>query len=718
MTTLSPQTPQAQEPAGRVAPSGPACIALLGNPNAGKTTLFNALTGLRAKTANFPGTTVEHRAGRVMMGGQVVQLLDLPGLYSLAAATPDERVARDALLGHIPGMAKPTLAVLILDATNLERNLYLASQVLELEIPTIVALNMTDLAKRDGIRIHTRELSGELGCPVIPIVARKGTGIERLRRLIEQTLETAVGSAAAAPSDLHAPIGIPVVTATPAMLPTPATPTALPQILPPAEIAADDACGCSGCPFQARYEWAEGVGARCSSGRPETHGRRTEKIDQFLTHPVIGVGAFLAVMFQVFCLIFWIAQYPMDWIDMLFAGAGSLLSSALPDGDLRSLLVEGVVGGVGGMLVFLPQICILFFFLALLEDTGYLARAAFVMDRLMRRVGLPGKAFVPLLSAHACAIPAIMSTRVIEDRRDRLVTILVAPLMTCAARIPVYAMVTALLFSHRPMMAGLVFTGAYSLGIVAALVMAFVFKHTILRGESQPLVLELPSYKLPSLRNAAIMAADRALVFVKKAGTVILMISIGLWFLATFPKSEAPASVVALEQQALVVAADGDVAQSEAMLAQADTDRAHHALANSFAGRLGRAIEPVIRPLGFDWQIGVGIVSSFAAREVIVSTLAIVYGVGADTADDNPDSLYDTMRKAQRSDGGPVFTTATCMSLLVFYVLAMQCLPTQAVTRRETNSWKWPAFQLAYMTVLAYTASLVTYQAITLSGLG
>ncbi len=649
---------------------------MVGNPNAGKTTLFNALTGLRAKTANFPGTTVEGRFGRVTLGGQVVQLIDLPGLYSLAAATAEEKVAGDLLLGLVPGKPKPTAAIVIVDSTNLERNLYLTSQVLEQGLPVVVALNMTDLAKREGIDIDPDKLGNELDCPVVPISARSGFGVEHLRRvlegLIDPSIDAAQSSAAQAPT------------------------------------ASCTACG--SCPFQARYEWAEGVGSRCSTGRVAVRGSVTEKIDQALTHPVIGVAAFMAVMFAVFVVIFSIAQYPMDWIDGLFTTAGSLVSQYLPDGDLKSLLVEGVIGGVGGMLVFLPQICILFFFLSLLEDTGYLARAAFVMDRLMRRVGLPGKAFVPLLSAHACAIPAIMASRVIEDKRDRLVTILVAPLMTCSARIPVYAMVTALLFWHEPLMGALLFTCAYSLGIIAALTMAFVFKRTILKGESKPLVLELPSYKVPSLRNALTLMYDRAMLFIKKAGTIILLISIALWFLATFPKSDPPARAEALQQQAVAAEAQGQSQLATELLTEAERTTSQHALMHSFAGRMGRAIEPVIRPLGFDWQIGVGVISSFAAREVIVSTLSVVYGVGADTADENPQTFYETLRAAQRLDGTPVFTTATCISLLVFYVLAMQCLPTQAVTKRETNSWKWPAFQLAYMTVLAYTASLVAYQ--------
>ena len=650
-------------------------LALVGNPNAGKTTLFNALTGLRAKTSNFPGTTIEHRTGRTIIAHRNVRLIDLPGLYSINSATAEERTARAAIEGDLPGLPTPCGVVLLLDATNLERNLYLASQVLELKQPTVIALNMIDLAERDGIKIDADALAAELGCPVVPISARSGRGVPRLRREIGLI---AAGGASA---------------------PQPPENTDLPE----------PACDCGGCPFAMRYDWAEAVGRKCLGGAPRSLGRQTERIDRVLTHPVGGTVAFGGVMLAVFAMIFWIAQYPMDWIEVFFLAAGSFVSSVIPAGDLRSLMVDGVIGGVGGVLVFLPQIAILFFFLSLLEDTGYLSRAAFVMDRLMRRVGLPGKAFVPMLSAHACAIPAVMSTRIIEDWRDRLVTILVVPLLTCSARIPVYAMVIALLFPHQPLMAALCFTGAYSLGIVAALLMALLFKRSILPGETRPLVMELPGYKLPSLRTALLGTLDRVRIFLRKAGTVILFISIVLWVLASFPRSAPPVEVVALTAQAEQLVQAGQTAEASTLLYQAESLTRQNRLANSVAGRLGRFIEPVIRPLGFDWQIGVGILSSFAAREVIVSTLAIVYGVG-DVTDENPRSLHDALRSAKRSDGSPVFGLATCISLLVFYVLAMQCLPTQVIVRRETGSWRWPLFQLAYMTVLAYTAALVAYQ--------
>ena len=634
-------------------------FALAGNPNCGKTTLFNALTGLRAQTSNYPGTTVEHRLGRFELDGESVELLDLPGFYDLNASSEDERVALDALKN-----GKPDGVIVVADAMNLNRSLFIIGQILEMQLPVVVALNMVDLAEAAGIRVNAATLAEELGCPVVAVVARSGRGLDELRATLRQL-----------------------------------------EISKPT-----NACGtCDGCRFQNRYAWADAVTSRCVHAGDSQPNIWTERLDAWFTHPIIGVVAFFAVMLAVFFLIFQIAHIPMDLIDGLFSHIGSWIAQRMPESDLRNLLVKGVIGGVGGVLVFLPQIGVLFFCLSLLEDTGYLARAAFVMDRLMRQVGLPGKAFVPLLSAHACAVPAIMATRVIEDKRDRLVTILAVPLISCSARIPVYSMLAALLFPHNAWRASLIFTGADALGLLAAIGTALVLKRTILKGETRPLVLELPSYKQPSLRTATLMMLDRAWVFLRKAGTVILFISILLWVLATYPKSTPPPEAIALQQRA---AAEN----SEVLKEQAERLIAHSALANSAAGRAGHWIEPVLRPLGFDWQIGIGILSSFAAREVIVSTLAVVYGVGEEAAEKDPESLYDSLRRAERSDGSKVFTTATCASLLVFYVLAMQCLSTQAITRRETNSFKWPAFQLVYMTVLAYSGSFLVYQTLQLLG--
>jgi ferrous iron transport protein B len=665
---------------GELPPAGGSavqCLALIGNPNAGKTTLFNRLTGLRAKTANFPGTTIECRRGRMGLGGQSVTVLDMPGLYGFDAGSTEEIVAAKAVRGELPKWPKPTVAVVVVDATRVGRQLYLVSQVLEMGVPTVVALNMMDVAERERRVLSPDALSAELGVPVVPISARTGRGItELLDRVGEQ-------------------------------MKRPAAPPAVPASLV--------ACtSCSGCPFANRHRWAADVESKAGVADDGRARLRSDALDRVAAHPVFGLLAFAMVTAGLFMATFWLATYPMDWIEQAFAWLGAQVAAVVPEGDFQSLLVDGLIGGVGGVLVFLPQICILFFFMSLLEDTGYLARAALVMDRLMAKVGLPGKAFLPMLTAHACAIPAIMSTRVIEDRRDRLLSILVIPLMTCSARLPVYAMIAALLFADRPLLGGLMFTGAYLLGILAVFVVTFVFRRTILPGKPTPLVLELPDYRMPSLRTALLTVYDRGGIFLRKAGTVILLISVVLWALTNYPKvdsgtvaSVASAGDLALLAQLEPAAAAGDEAAAE----QVDRLVSSYQAEYSAIGRLGRLVEPVFAPLGFDWQINVGVLSSFAAREVIVSTLAIVYGIGEDAAED-PKTLSQTLAAQEHADGTPVFTLATSMSLLVFFVLAMQCLPTQAVTRRETGSWKWAAFQLAYMTILAWTAAFVTYQVV------
>ena len=629
-------------------------VALIGNPNAGKTTLFNRLTGLRAKTANFPGTTLERRVGTIQLADGPADIEDLPGLYALTAGNVEERIARDHLCGT-DGAGGASAVIVVVDGTSLARNLYLAGQVRELGIPLLVVLNMMDLAEKEGLRIDVAALSRELDAPVIALSARTGAGLADLPLALGSLLRSG-------------------------RRPLP----------PPAPLSACSSCaGCAA--HAARFDWAESVAVKVSQGTAQLSAARTEQIDRVLTHPVKGLIVFAAIMSAVFIAIFALAQYPMNAIETAFAALGQTVGRALPEGDVRSLVKDGVIGGVGGVLVFLPQICILFFFLSILEDSGYLARAAFVMDRLMSKVGLPGKAFVPMLSAHACAIPAIMATRVIEGRRDRLATILVLPLMTCSARLPVYAIVTAVLFADRPVLGGLTFAFAYALGIVMAILTSWLFRRTILRGESRPLVLELPTYKMPSLANAVLSMRDRGLVFLTKAGSVILLISLSMWAMATYPRMPAgQAEQVAVDVQAL-------------------------ALEYSLAGRLGKAVEPVFRPLGFDWKMDVGVLTSFAARETFVSTLAVVYGVGSEG---DTGSLREVLRSQRRADGTPVFGLATAFPLLVFYVLAMQCLATQAVTRRETGSWKWAAFQLGYMTVLAYSAAFVTRLALVSLGIG
>lgn len=668
--------------------SRPFRAALVGNPNSGKTTLFNRLTGLNAKTSNFPGTTLECRRGRLKVQSETIELIDLPGLYSTQFAQSEEQVAVGALHGALPGLEPPDAVVVVIDATCLSRHLYLASEVREIGVPMLVALTMIDEARRAGITICIETLAKELDATVVPVSGRTGEGIDQLSTALTKLGAEDPSLAAGQAQSMTERI----------------------------------ACtSCSSCPHTNRHTWACGAGLRAGHDATETEPSRLRELaDQWLTHPLLGVVGFSIIMAAVFVLIFNIAAYPMDWIDLTFSTIGEYVGGLLPEGLLASFIVDGLIGGVGGVVIFLPQICLLFFALTLLEDTGYLARAAFVADRIMQKVGLPGKAFIPMLSAHACAIPGIMSTKVIESRRDRLITILVLPFMTCSARLPVYAMITAMLFADSLWKGGVVFLGAYMLGIIVAMCASFVLGKTILRGKPQELVIELPPYRWPSLRTAVLTMIDRGAVFLKQAGTVILLLSILLWAAATFPQLP--------EDQVTQIASPADAAQYEAWAAEADALAeagsvedaqavesqmgnmyARYALQHSVAGRVGKVIEPVFEPLGFDWRIDIGVVTSFAAREVMVSTLSIVAGLGEEGAEDNA-SLVNTLRRMERPDGSPLFTTATSFSLLVFFVLAMQCLPTQAVTKRETGSWKWAVLQFSYMTVVAYVAAFITYQ--------
>jgi ferrous iron transport protein B len=722
-----PDASLAERPAApSAAPSRPKLVAFAGNPNAGKTTLFNALTGIRAKTANFPGTTLEARRGRMRGARRPIALIDLPGLYSLQAATHEERLALERLLGlarvglaradrsaepsqgqepptankgsfrkgtsrRRKGPTKPDAVVFLLDATNLTRNLFLASQVLQMGLPAVAALTMMDVAEARGMKLDLKALAQSLGCRVIPVTAKTGRGMAELAQVIE------------ALTDEGAPV--------------PVAPPGLPSL--------DDLAR-----QPLRYDWAESVSRRCLANPGRGIHAAIETMDRYATHPFWGLVGYLAVMLAVFYLIFAVAEAPMGWIQNGIGALRDWVGARLPDGDLRSLLTGGVIGGVGGVLVFLPQICLVFLCLTLLEDWGYMARAALVMDRLMRRVGLPGKAFVPMLSAHACAIPGIMAARMIEDKRDRLVTILILPLMACSARLPVYAMIVALLFPHEHAKAAMLFVGAYVLGIVSAIGMAAIFRRTILPGATQPLAIELPDYRVPSLRQALLAMWDRARMFLAKAGTIILAASVVLWWLSSYPHvalADLPKDVAApiarlqAQAQAQAVQAAGQAAQAagmadqaRALQGQADRLLESESLARSYAGRLGRLIEPAIRPLGFDWKIGVGLISALAAREVVVSTLAILYG--QDKAAGANDALYARMRAARWPGGRLVFSTAACLSLTVFFVLAMQCMATLAVVRRETGQWRWAALIQGYMTTLAWVAAFVTYQG--LSALG
>jgi ferrous iron transport protein B len=637
------------------APSPPAApvrrIALIGNPNTGKTTLFNALCGARAKTSNFPGTTTAMRTGHAEASGHgTLDVLDLPGVYDLEIDAPESRIAA-TLLDGARGPA-PDAVVVIVDACNLSRNLVLVGQLLAHRVRMVVALNMVDLAERRGLAIDVAALAARLGVPVVPMVARSGRGLEELRQALGR---------------VH--------------LTDPST-------------GQPDAVAVS--------RWADDIAAAVSteSGSAQAHDRFTERLDGVLTHPVFGLAAFIAIMGTLFWILFALATVPMDLIEATFAEVGTLVERLLPEGPVRDLVAQGVVGGIAGTVVFLPQICLLFFLITLLEDTGYLARAAFVMDRWLSRFGLPGHAFVPLLTSHACALPGIMSTRLIPDLRDRLTTILVAPFMSCSARLPVYVLLTTLLFADRPGLAGLAFAGCYLLGALAALFTAKLFGSTILKGRAKPMILELPSYKTPSLRNALLTARDQGLSFLATAGTVIVAICIVMWWLSAYPKVEPPPEAARLRAAALV--------------AEADALEVKSAQAGSFAGRIGHTLAPAFEPLGFDWQLTVGVLTSFLAREVFVSTMSVL-AAGQAVADVD-DGVVAKIRGMTRDDGRPVFTPATAASALVFFVLAMQCLPTLTVTRKETGGLKYAALQLGYMSGLAYVAAFMLYQSLRAAG--
>ncbi len=631
-------------------------VALIGNPNTGKTTMFNRLCGVRAKTSNFPGTTTSMRVGQHLRGdGQGWDVVDLPGVYGLSYDGPEARIVREVL--HGDGAQQSTDAlIVIVDATNLSRNLILVGELLLGGKPMVVALNMTDLAARRGVSIDASALAKRLGVEVIPVVASRGLGVPALSDAVER-----------------------LATGTQTMVPVP----------PPLGDA--DALGA----------WADEV-LLAAGGRPNDSASDpfTERLDRFLTHPVFGTLVFLAVMGGLFWTLFALATVPMDLIEKTFAYLGQLSSQYLPQGRIAELLSNGVIGGIAGTVVFLPQICLLFFLISLLEDTGYLARAAFVNDRFFRRFGLPGHAFVPMLTSHACALPGIMSTRLIPSKRDRIVTILVTPFISCSARLPVYVLLTGLLFSTRPLLAGVAFASCYLLGAAAAFGSAWLFGRTVFRGTPRQMVLELPTYKRPSILTALLTAKDQGVAFIKTAGTVIVAICIVMWWLSAYPRAP-------LVPEAEALRAQGQIVQADALQAKAQQS-------NSIIGRVGRVVEPVFRPLGYDWQLSVGLMTSFLAREVFVSTMTVLAGDAGDPAVDA--GVRQRIREMTRDDGTLLFTPATCASALVFFVLAMQCLPTLAVTRRETGAAKYAVLQLTYMSGVAWIAAFLVYQGLRLAG--
>lgn len=604
-------------------------VAIIGPPNSGKSTLFNQLTGLRQKVANFPGVTVEHHMGKVKVDTRDVYVIDLPGVYSLHPRTEDERVTHNVLLGKMEGLRRPDAVLLILDSTNLGRHLVLAAPVLSLGVPTLVILNMADDLAHRGGGIDVSELSKELGAPVALVSASKNQGLEKVFQFLSGATHT--------PEKAAPIVQLPVL---------------------------NDIPKCRA--------WAAQVGSKTRYRAPAPP-EWTRRLDSVFLHPVGGVLVFALVVIGVFQTIFSGAQPLMDWVSDAIEASGHWMGSVIPEGTLQSLVVDGVWSGVGSVLVFLPQILLLFLFIGILEDSGYLARAAVIADRTMARVGLQGKSFIPLLSGYACAVPAIMATRTIENKRDRIATILIAPFMTCSARLPVYTLVIAAFIPERRFflfisMRVAAMLGLYIIGFVAAVLTARLLKSTVLKSKRSSFILEMPPYRWPTFRSLGLRLLDRSKVFLRRAGTVILGVAIVLWVLANLPL------------------ADGKPPQ----------------IADSFAGNIGHAVEPVIKPLGFNWKIGIGLITSLAAREVIVGTLGTIYGI-------EKSSQEVGLQEALRSD----LTLGGAFALLVFFAFAMQCMSTLAVVRRETGGWRWPAIQFAYMTVLAYVCAFAANHVVT-----
>jgi len=622
-------------------PSHSLIFGLLGSPNAGKTTLFNALTGLRARVGNYPGVTVERREAELVLGDSRAVLVDLPGTYGLTPISADEAVVSEVLAGKTEGIARPDALIVVVDACSLPRALPFIGEAIRLERPMCVVLTMLDELAARGGSLDIGRLEASLGVPVVGVVGHRGRGLDALRRLLADP-----------------------------------TSWSRPAIAPPEDRAE-------------RAGWADSIVTSVIDQRPTRH-RLTERIDRVVLHPLWGSLLFAAVMVTFFQLIFSWASPAMDAIDGLISSLAAATHAWLPAGWLADLVADGLVAGVGSVIIFLPQIVILFSLLYLLEDLGYMARAAFVIDRVMGRIGLEGRSFVALLSSYACAVPGIMATRTIPSPRDRLVTILVAPLMTCSARLPVYALLISAFVPERSLwgpigLQGLVLLGLYVGGALAALVVAGILKRTLIRSDSLPFVMELPTYRWPTAKVWFSQVFGSAWAFIRRAGTIILAASIILWVGLNFPKVDAPAGLDERAATAFV-------------------------LEHSAAGQLGHAIEPLIAPLGFDWKIGVGLIASLAAREIIVATLAQIYATDGDEG--------ESLREALRSDTDPetgalVFTPATVGALLVFFVFALQCTSTLAIMRRETNSWRWPAFAFVYLFTLAYTTSFLTHRVIT-----
>jgi ferrous iron transport protein B len=734
----------------------PLTVALIGNPNTGKSTLFGALCGVRQRVGNYPGVTVQQTVGDMTCAGRRWLLVDLPGTYSLAPRSPDEMLAVDVLLGRRADVPPPDVVLCVVAANNLERNLYLISQALELGQPLVIALSMVDVARDHGLRIDADRLSRQLGVPVVPVQGHRGIGIEELKDAVAAAAERPRPTRESPfPPDFRAEVdrlgeflvgldgesgaqGWPRYLVERLLLdpsgyieqriPANGTQTRLQSELQ----AARDRLSQAGCPVPAieamvRYRWAANALLGVVDQPAEPVSSRSDRLDTVLTHRLWGIVILAIVLLLMFSAVFAWAKLPMEGIEAAIAWLSGQIEASLPDGPLRSLLVDGVLAGIGAVVIFLPQIFILFLILTSLEECGYLARAAYLMDRLMVRVGLSGKSFIPLLSSFACAIPGVMATRVIENRRDRLTTILIAPLMSCSARLPVYTLMIAAFIPDRRFLGGLlglqglVLFSMYVLGIVVAAGVALILKRTLLKGAAPPFLMELPVYKWPSPVVVLHRMFDRGWDFLRNAGTIIFAVSIVMWGALYYPRLSTDETAPFLaERQRLEGELDAANVVGDATRAyEASTrlDEVANRLAGaqerqSVLGRVGRLIEPLVRPLGWDWRIGSGVIASFPAREVVVATLGVIFDVGRQVDDPGGSQrLGAALRSATWPDSGrPLFDTPVALSIMVFFALCAQCVSTLAVIGRETGSWTWPAFTFLYMTALAYLGALITYQ--------
>jgi ferrous iron transport protein B len=732
-------------------------VALIGNPNTGKSTLFNALCGTRQRVGNYPGVTVEMKSGRLQVDGRSFTILDLPGTYSLAPRSPDEMITIDALLGRGRDVPKPDAIVCIVDASNLQRNLYLVSQVLELGRPTVVALNMMDAAEARQMKLDVDRLARQLGVPVVPMQAHRRLGLDDLRSAM---VAAASGSPPAPQSPfpaafqeavdrLEAEVAnrgrpLPRYLVERLLLDTSDYFTAAhldgeaerltPLIAQMRTELAQRQCPVPAIEAVARYQWVDRVLEGVVHQPPKRPATLGDRVDRVLTHRFGGSAIFLALMALMFFAVFLLGRLSGAATD---AGVNAvadacrwvLATTGLNGGAIESLVVKGIVAGVGNVLVFLPQIVALFLFIAMLEDSGYMARAAYLMDKLMSRLGLSGKSFIPLLSSFACAIPGIMATRVIENRRDRLITILVAPLMSCSARLPVYILLAAAILPHDRFMLAptLTMMAMYLLGMVSAAGVALLLRRTVLKGATPPFVMELPAYKVPSARIVLWRAGERGWDFVRRAGTLIFATSVLVWAAGYYPRvndAEAQARTAAVAQfqqqidtlvkdaakNQLDPARDENLKKLEAKKGELENLAAGTQIRQSILGRMGHAIEPAVRPLGWDWRIGSAAIASFPAREVLVSTLGVIYNLGEGQDEGSLDLRQQLRTATWDGTSRAVYTVPVALSLMVFFSLCAQCASTLVVIKRETGTWRWPAFTFVYMTALAYLGALLTYQ--------